>query len=174
MSHSTTTETEGSGTGFSRRAQVIGAAVVAAALAAALFVFQEITPVAGSTYTTNELVTYQDFGGTVRNTGDGWYVIDDVGHAPDDITIGTATSTSLRFDYPACGEIVSVIVAPDDTYAKEFGLVVGVSAGLSYGVMTGQVNDGPDSGYLPDVWNPKTDYSGSSNIWISGRCIPAK
>jgi len=152
----------------SRRAQII-AALAVVALAGVLFMFKG-GPAEGSTYVSDQAVTYQDFGGTVRNSGSGWYVVDDAGHTPDGITIGTVTSTSVRVYYPACDVITSVIVAVDDTYAQDFGLVVGASVGLTYLVMTGSVFDGSDSGYLPDVWNPQTDYSGSSNIWISGRC----
>lgn len=152
----------------SRRAQII-AALAVVALAGVLFMFKG-GPAEGSTYTSDQAVTYQDFGGTIRNSGSGWYVIDDAGHTPDGITIGTVTSTSVQVYYPTCDVITSVIVGPDDTYAKTFGLVVGASVGFSQLVITGQVNDGSDSGYLPDVWDPTTDYSGSSNIWIMGRC----
>lgn len=152
----------------SRRAQII-AVLAVLALAGVLFILKG-GPANGSTYTSDQSVTYQDFGGTIRNTGSGWYVLDDAGHTPDGISIGTVTSTSVRVNYPTCDVITSVIVAPDDTYAKDFGLVVGASVGFSYLVLTGSVFDGPDSGYLPDVWNPQTDYSGSSNIWIMGRC----
>jgi hypothetical protein len=150
----------------SRRAQAITILVVAA-LAGVFFMLK---PANGSTYTSDQAVTYQDFGGTIRNTGSGWYVIDDAGHTPDGITIGTVTTTSVRVYYPACDVITSVIASVDDTYAKDFSLVVGASVGLTYLVLTGSVKDGSDSGYLPDVWDPTTDYSGSSNIWISGRC----
>lgn len=144
--------------------------VLLVAVAVAFLLTYRIGPASGSTYDSNEAVTYQDFGGTIRNTGSGWYVIDDAGHTPDSITIGTVTSTSVRVNYPACDVITTVIVAVDDTYAQDFGLVVGASVGLTYLVMTGSVFDGSDSGYLPDTWNPQTDYAGSSNIWISGRC----
>jgi hypothetical protein len=152
----------------SRRTQAI-TLVLVAAVAGFLLVLRG-GPAEGSTYVSEELVTYQDFGGTIRNTGAGWYVIDDAGHTPDGITIGTVTSTSVRVYYPACDVITSVIVSVDDTYAQDFSLVVGASVGLTYLVLTGSVKDGSDSGYLPDVWNPTVDYAGSSNIWISGRC----
>jgi len=152
----------------SRRAQII-AALVVVALAGVLFMLKG-GPANGSTYVSDQSTVYQDFGGTVRNTGSGWYVVDDAGHTPDGITIGVVTSTSVRVYYPACDVITSVVVAVDDTYAQDFGLIVGASVGLTYLVMTGSVFDGGDAGYLPDVWNPQTDYSGSSNIWISGRC----
>jgi len=148
------------------------AAVLVAAIAAVLLLLSGGVS-SGSTYTSNEAVTYQEFGGTIRNSGSGWYVIDDAGHTPDDITIGVVTSTSVRVYYPACAEITTVLVGPDDTYARDFGASFGASVGLTYMVITGSINDGPDSGNAADVWDPTTDYTSGANIWISGRCIPA-
>lgn len=152
----------------SRRAQIV-AVIAVLALAGVLFILKG-GPANGSTYTSDQAVTYQDFGGTIRNSGSGWYVIDDAGHTPDGITIGAVTTTSVRVYYPACDVVTSVIVGADDTYAKDFSAVFGASVGLTYLVITGTIKDGSDSGYLPDVWDPTTDYSGSSNIWIMGRC----
>jgi hypothetical protein len=152
-----------------RRAHTIGTALLIVAVFALLLV-RLGDPVAGSTYTSDQSTIYQDFGGTIRNTGSGWFVLDDTGHTPDGITIGTVTSTSVRVNYPACDVVTAVVVGADDTYAKDYSAVFGASVGLTYLVITGTVKDGSDSGYLPDVWDPTTDYSGSSNIWISGRC----
>lgn len=157
-------------TPWPRRAQFIATVLLTLVIAAALLLFRSGDPANGSTYVSDQATVYEDFGGTIRNTGSGWYVIDDAGHTPDGITIGTVTSTSVQVYYPTCDVITSVIVGPDDTYAKTFGLVIGASVGFSQLVITGQVNDGSDSGYLPDVWDPTVDYSGSSNIWIMGRC----
>lgn len=143
------------------------------AVFAAVLLFANGGTSAGSTYTANNAVTYQDFGGTIRANSGGWFVLDDAGHTPDDITIGAVTSTSVRIDYPACAEIISVVVTPDDTYAKTYGATFGASVGLSYSLISGSINDGSDAGTAADVWDPTTDWSSSSNIWISGRCIPA-
>lgn len=157
-------------TPWQRRAQITATVLLTVAIAAALLLFRTGDPVAGSTYTSDQATVYQDFGGTIRNTGSGWFVLDDTGHTPDGITIGTVTSTSVRVNYPACDVVTAVVVGADDTYAKDYSAVFGASVGLTYLVITGTVKDGSDSGYLPDVWDPTTDYSGSSNIWISGRC----
>lgn len=130
-------------------------------------------PSAGSTYTSNDTTVYQDFGGTIRANSGGWFVLDDAAHTPDDITIGAVTATSVRIDYPACAEIISVVVTPDDTYAKTWGATFGASVGLSYSLISGSINDSADAGTNADVWDPTTDWSSSSNLWISGRCIPA-
>jgi hypothetical protein len=156
---------------LSRNAQALAAVV--AVIAAAALLFAQDDSASGSTYTTDQTTVYQDFGGTIRNSGSGWYVIDDAGHTPDGITIGVVNSTSVRVYYPACAEITSVSVDPDDTYAKDWGASFGASVGLTYLVITGSINDSADSGTAQDVWDPTTDYSSSSNIWITGRCIPA-
>lgn len=147
------------------------ALIFAAAVLVLLFTQAGVS--SGSTYVSDQAVTYQDFGGTIRNSGSGWYVIDDAGHTPDGITIGTVTSTSVRVYYPACAEITSVIVGPDDTFAKDYGASFGASVGLTYLVITGSINDSSDSGTAQDAWDPTTDYTSGANIWISGRCIPA-
>lgn len=152
------------------RVRVVGAALLVLAIAA-LLLFVRGGVSAGSTYVSEQSVTYQDFGGTLRANSAGWYVLDDAAHTPDDITIGAVTSTSVRIDYPACDEIVSVVVTPDDTYAKTYGAAFGASVGLSYSLISGSINDGPDAGSAADVWDPTTDWSSGSNIWVSGRCI---
>lgn len=152
---------------FSRNA--LGAAVLVVAMAAVLLLLGGGTS-AGSTYTSNQSTVYQDFGGTIRNTGSGWYVLDDAGHTPDSLTIGAVTSTSVQVYYPACDEITSFIAAPDDTYAMTYGASFGASVGLTFAYIKGSINDGPDAGTDADVWDPTTDYTSTSNIWISGRC----
>lgn len=145
------------------------AALLVAAIAAVLLLATGGTS-SGSTYTTDQATVYQDFGGTIRNTGSGWYVLNDSGHAPDSLTIGAVTTTSVQVYYPACDEIVSFIAAPDETYASTFGANFGASVGLTYAYIKGSIADGSDSGTAPDVWDPTTDFSSNSNIWISGRC----
>lgn len=152
---------------FARNA--LGAAVLVVAMAAVLLLLGGGTS-AGSTYTSNQSQVFQDFGGTIRNTGSGWYVLNDSAHEPDGITIGAVTSTSVQVHYPACDQIVSFIAAPDDTYATTFGATFGASVGLTFAYIKGSINDGPDAGTAADVWDPQTDYTSVSNIWISGRC----
>lgn len=117
----------------------------------------------GSTYTTDQSVTYQDFGGTIRNSGNGWHVIDDAGHEPDDLAIGTVTSTYVQVLYPTCDEIVSFVAAPDDTFAMTYGATFGASVGLSNAYIKGRVNGAK--------FNPSTWSNTSANIWITGRCL---
>jgi hypothetical protein len=128
----------------------------------------------GSTYTTNESVEYLEFAGTIRNTGSGWYVLNDAGHEPDDLlSIGTVTSTSVRVNHPLCAQVVSVIVGADNEFAQDFGGKFGASAGFGYFVIEGSVNDSSDTGTADDVWNPLEDYTAGTNIWIMGKCLPA-
>ena len=127
----------------------------------------------GSTYTTNEQVEVVEFAGTIRNTGAGWYVLNDATHEPDAITIGTVTATSVRVNNPACSQVISVIVGADNEYAQDFGAKFGASAGLNYFVIEGSVSDSGDTGVADDIWDPTTDYTAGTNIWIMGKCLPA-
>jgi hypothetical protein len=155
------------------RVRAFAMAVVVAALAAVLFLAQDGGPAEGSTYTTNENTEYLEFAGTVRNTGDGWYVLNDTGHEPDDLTMGAVTPTTVTVLIPQCSQVTFVLVGPDETYASTWGASFGGSMGFASVVIKGSINDGSDSGTAQDLWNPLEDYSGSSNIWITGRCLPA-
>lgn len=155
------------------RVRAFAMGLVVAVLAAVLFLAQDGGPAEGSTYTSNEGTEYLEFAGTIRNTGSGWYVIKDAGHEPDDITMGAVTSSTVTVLFPLCAQVTYVIVGPDDTYASTWGASFGGSLGFASVAIKGSINDGTDSGTAQDLWDPTTDYSGSSNIWIVGRCIPA-
>lgn len=155
----------------SRRAQIIAALMVVAL--AGVFFALKAGPAAGSTYTSNESQVYQDIAGTIRNTGSGWYVLNDAGHEPDDMAIGTVTTTTVQVLFPECSQVVAMIVGPDDTYASSvWHATFGASVGFDNAVIKGSIKDSADSGSGPDPWDPTTDFSGSSNIWIMARCIP--
>lgn len=158
-------------TTISRRAKLV-AVLLIAAVAGVLFMLKD-SPAEGSTYTSNESQVYQDIAGTIRNTGSGWYVLNDAGHEPDDMAIGTVTTTSVQILFPECSQVVAMIVGPDDTYASSaWHATFGASVGFDNAVIKGAIKDSADSGSGPDPWDPTTDWSGSSNIWIIGRCIP--
>jgi hypothetical protein len=154
--------------------RVLVSVLLVAAIAAVL-VFARGGVSEGSTYTSNESQVYRDIAGTIRNTGSGWYVLNDTGHEPDDLTaIGTVTTTSVQVLFPECSQVVAMIAGPDDTYASStWHATFGASVGFDNAVIKGSIKDGSDAGYLPDAWDPTTDFSGSSNIWFIGRCIPA-
>jgi hypothetical protein len=155
------------------RIRAFAMSLVVGVLAAVLFLAQDGGPAEGSTYTSNENTTYLEFAGTVRNTGT-WEVLNNTGHEPDDLlSVTNVTSTSIRVNHPLCAEVVSVIVGADNEYAQDFGAKFGASASFGYFVVEGSVNDGSDTGTADDIWDPTTDYSGNSNIWVFGRCIPA-
>lgn len=127
-----------------------------------------------STYTTNQQVEYLEFAGTIRNDGSGWAPLNNTGHADDDlISVTNVTTTSLRVNHPLCAQVVSVIVDEDNEYAQDFGASFGASAGFGYFVIEGSVNDSADAGTANDIWDPTTDYTAGTNIWIMGKCLPA-
>lgn len=128
----------------------------------------------GSTYDTNQGVEYLEFAGTVCNDGTGWAPLNNSGHADDDlISVTNVTSTSIRVNHPLCAQVVSVIVGADNEYAQDFGGKFGASAGFGYFVIEGSVNDSSDTGVADDIWDPTTDYTAGTNIWIMGKCLPA-
>lgn len=127
-----------------------------------------------STYTTNGGTEYLEFAGTIRNSGSGWHVLNDAGHEPDDLmSVSHVTTTSVRVNHPLCAQVVSVIVGADNEYAQDFGGKFGPSAGFGYFVIEGSVNDSNDTGVADDIWDPTTDYTTGTNIWIMGKCLPA-
>lgn len=127
-----------------------------------------------STYTTNGGTEYLEFAGTVRNVNGTWEVLNNSGHADDDlISVTNVTSTSIRVNHPLCSQVVSVIVGADNEYAQDFGGKFGASAGFGYFVIEGSVNDSGDTGVADDIWDPTTDYTAGTNIWIMGKCLPA-
>jgi hypothetical protein len=114
-----------------------------------------------SSHTTIDGVVYQEYSGTIRNAGNGWYVINDAGHEPDGISIGAVTSTTVQIEYPACTQIIFASVSPDETFAK-LGATFGASVGLDNAIIQGKVNG--------TLFNPATWSNGSANIWFYVRC----
>lgn len=160
------------------RSGAIGAAALTVGLIAGLAGFawsnQSGTVEPASTYTTNQSVEYLEFAGTVRNVNGVWGPLDDSGHEPDDIlSVTNVTSTSIRVNHPLCAQVVSVIVGADNEYAQDFGAQFGPSAGFGFFVIEGSISDGPDAGTADDIWDPTTDYTAGTNIWIMGKCLPA-
>lgn len=75
--------------------------------------------------------TYRLVCGVIRNSGSGWGLIDDSNHKPVGITgvVENADGTlTLQHDVGAV-DVVSLVVTPDETYAK-YGLWAGASVGM--------------------------------------------
>jgi hypothetical protein len=101
--------------------------------------------------------------GTIRNTGSGWFVVDDAQYDPSNLAIGTVTSNYIQVTYPGSLRVVSFLVGPDDTFAGAYTVCFGASVGLSQAVIRGRLNSG--------AFDPSTWANAQANIWIDGEFI---
>lgn len=114
-----------------------------------------------ATFTSNEGDMYMKLSAAIRNSGNGWHVIDDAAHEPLGISIGAVTTANIEILYPAGVEVCDMIVGPDETFARPpYKATFGASVGLYRAFICGTV-----SGV---AFNPTTWVSSSANIWISG------
>jgi hypothetical protein len=120
-----------------------------------------------ATFTSNEGDTYMKITAALRNSGDGWHVIDDGGHEPLGITIGAVTSTTLEILFPNALQVCDVVCGADEGFAKPpYKATFGASVGLNRAIIQGTV-----SGV---IFNPQTWSSASANIWVSGWMLVAE
>lgn len=120
-----------------------------------------------ATFTSTQGDTYMQLSAALRNSGAGWHVIDDAGHDPLDISIGAVTPTTLEVLFPTVLEVCSLLVGPDEGFAKPpYSGVFGASVGLNRAIIQGTV-----SGAL---FNPKTWSNASANIWLTGWMLMAE
>jgi len=81
----------------------------------------------------NDIIkAYDNIGCVVRNTSGTWGFINDNDHVPKGFSaISSPNTSTLRLTYSKTyTNVISLIVSPDETYAK-LGIFVGASAGLS-------------------------------------------
>jgi hypothetical protein len=99
-------------------------------------------------------------GGVIRNSGDGWQLINDKEHEPLNMTKVEMTDTAIIVYYKSAKEVITFSATPDETMAS-VGYTMGASVGLNYAAI-----------FLYDkdlkLVNPKDYISKSGNIWISG------
>lgn len=78
---------------------------------------------------------YSVVAGVVRNTGGGWFIIDDGTHRNANIaSVSPNPNGTLQIDYPKeYNKIVSLIAAPDEALAQR-GVMIGGSVGQSFSV----------------------------------------
>ena len=114
-----------------------------------------------------------DLGGTIRNQGQGWYIVSDGPHAPLNLQAVRAvidpTGPKARGDYleitheVGAKKVITFAVTVDETMAKE-GYTVGISGGVSMSKI-----------YLYDrsgnTVNPLTYQNERGNIWIYGKLM---
>lgn len=91
----------------------------------------------------------------IRNTGTGWKFINDAEHNPLNFaSVGASAKIRLTYSFTA-KKVLSLVVAPDETFAKDYD--VGGSVGLSYSDLNVYAK--------PKVYGGKLVYS--SGVWDS-------
>lgn len=94
----------------------------------------------------------------------GWYVLDDNAHSPEGgLTVTSVTSTAINVSYTPGSDILSFVVAPDETLAA-LGWTAGASVGLDHALIylgrsTGQIN-------------PTQVSNTNANLWVLARLAP--
>lgn len=96
----------------------------------------------------------------IRNSGNGWFIINDGAHEPIGVQALSqgATSLTLTHDFTAA-KVNTLVVTPDETYAQA-GIVAGASVGLQQSVIKFGQNGTP--------LNPNQVADAMGNFWIFG------
>lgn len=127
-------------------------------LIAALLIFSVMSTVQAAT---GDL----DFaGGVIRNTGSGWFIMNNSGHQSIGLSGISQTTTKITVYFSKVySKVNTCIVTVDDTMASQ-GYTVGASVGLD------KVNIMIFDSDL-NVVNPASYTDSGGNIWISGHFI---
>lgn len=73
--------------------------------------------------------------GVIRNTGSGWFYIDDAGHNRINMSAVSVQNGSIRVEHTGGAKKVGALVAtPDETFGKE-GMIVGASVGNTFSLI---------------------------------------
>lgn len=73
--------------------------------------------------------------GVIRNTGSGWFYIDDAGHNRINMSTVSVQNGSIRVEHTGGAKKVGALVAtPDETFGKE-GMIVGASVGNTFSLI---------------------------------------
>lgn len=102
--------------------------------------------------------------GTLRNTGSGWEVLNDSGHAPLNVTSvtsvnGSSTSGYILVEFSAMSKVGTLVCGPDDTFAGE-----GFSFGASVEIGSAKIFCGQNGAKV----SPNSCISSAGNIWFMG------
>lgn len=99
----------------------------------------------------------------LRNTGGGWFAINDADHRPMGLASVTSNSTGITLNFSFTAKTVRYfMVTVDETFATQRALVCGASVGLNYAViMCSQYGQ-------PGAVNPALLTNPGSNLWVHG------
>lgn len=103
---------------------------------------------------------YVFIGGVIRNTGNGWVLLDNEGHEPLNIINVETTNGAIIIYYSDYDKVITFSVTPDETMAAE-GYSMGASVGLNKAIISVFDKD-------HNLINPNNYSNSSGNIWISG------
>ena len=79
--------------------------------------------------------TVQTLAGVIRNSGTGWFFIDDAGHNRINMSTVVVQTGSIRVEHTASAiKVGSLIAAADETFAKE-GMICGASVGNTFSLI---------------------------------------
>lgn len=101
-------------------------------------------------FTDDAGVQHRIVAGSLRNTGSGWFVVNDAINEPSDLSIGTVTTSSIQVLFPASAQMETFIVAPDSAFAGSHTVSFGASVGLSSATIKGRIDGGP---FNPSTWS---------------------
>ena len=96
---------------------------------------QEVTAQLAETVRGETGKTVQTLAGVIRNTGAGWFYIDDEGHNRINMSAVSVQNGSIRVEHTGDATKVGALVAtPDETFGKE-GMIVGASVGNTFSLI---------------------------------------
>lgn len=111
---------------------------------------------------------YRLLSAVLRNTGNGWHILEDKGHRPTSITRVTTHANRLEIAHPINAlRVSSMQVTPDEALAAR-GLRVGISAGLDLCFLYLYTAPPPTDGGPAKPANPATIAVPDGNLWITG------
>ncbi|WP_329390298.1 hypothetical protein [Streptomyces sp. NBC_01716] len=102
----------------------------------------------------------------LRNTGDGWHILNDAGHSPSGVTKVTQRSAYLELTHATTAlKVSSWQVTPDETFAAR-GVHVGASVGLASTRLFLYTKQ-PANGAEATPANPANVVVPGSNFWVT-------
>ena len=99
----------------------------------------------------------------LRNTGNGWFIIDTDGHEPTGVShvVTNTDHIALYFDFVA-QKVGTFICMPDETYATVNRMIVGASVGYNRALLQMSIDARAQPAPPMSLDNP------NGNIWVYG------
>lgn len=104
-------------------------------------------------FTDDDGIQHRVVCGTLRNTGSGWFVVNDSLNEPSDLSIDAVTSTYIRVKFPACPQNEFFSAVPNAAFAAAHTVSFGGDPGLNTASIRGRLDGGP---FNPSTWSHAT------------------